>query len=110
MIKGRNRLYTTGDIIAYAAVGLVFVLMAVGLGILAVATMKARAYPDASSANPVWAYDNAVGFVDGTDWTGTSAVLVDQYTGVRYLMVQTSSGVSVTPLLENDGTPSKVVE
>ena len=99
-----------GDIIAYAAVELIFVLLAVGLGVLAVRTMKASAYPDASSANPVWAYDNAVGFVDGTDWVGTSAVLVDQYTGVRYLMVETSAGVGVTPLLETDGTPSKVVE
>ena len=39
-----------------------------------------------------------------------SAVLVDQETGVMYLMTKTDNDVDVTVLLNADGTPRKQVE
>ena len=64
---------------------------------------------DASSASTA---GDAIAWV-GKDPGGiTSAVLVDQETGVEYLLVKyvgvERGGVSVTPLLNADGTPRRM--
>ena len=72
---------------------------------------------DASGASTarLWGYrGNAIAWMgEGVDGI-TSAVLVDQETGVEYLFVRYASfdrgGVAVTPLLNADGTPCKAVE
>ena len=74
----------------------------------------ASAASGASTAR-LWGYRG-----DAIAWMGegvdgiTSAVLVDQETGVEYLLVKyvgvEQGGVSVTPLLNADGTPYKAVE
>lgn len=70
----------------------------------------APALPKATSSSPIWAYGGGIGFVDGTEWRGRSAILIDQKTGVEYLMVQGEDGqTDVTLLVNADGSP-KVAE
>lgn len=66
--------------------------------------------PKATSSSPIWAYGGGIGFVDDTEWRGKSAILIDQKTGVEYLMVQGEDGqTDVTLLVNADGSP-KVAE
>ncbi len=76
---------------------------------------------DAKSAR-LWGYqsDNTIAWVSGTIGGLDSGILIDQETGVEYLIVRyralsnggdgAMAGVSVTPLLNADGTPYKAVE
>lgn len=70
--------------------------------------------PGASTARLLGYAGNAIAWT-GEDPGGiTSAVLVDQYTGVEYLVIKyvgiERGGVSVTPLLDADGTPRRTEE
>ncbi len=70
----------------------------------------------------LWGYqsDNTIAWVSGTIGGLDSGILIDQETGVEYLIVRYRGttvgsdggmgGVSVTPLLNADGTPYKAVE
>lgn len=71
----------------------------------------ASATTDAKTAR-LWGYqsDSTLKWVSGNITHLAAGVLVDQYTGVEYLLVATGGGVSVTPLLNADGTPYKAVE
>lgn len=59
----------------------------------------------------LWGYSGRMVKWVGNDNPSISFfLLVDQETGVQYLCAMARSGVSVTPLLNADGTPYKVVE
>ena len=64
----------------------------------------------ATSTTTVWAYYGGVGWATDEGIACESAVLVDQQTGVMYLMTKTTNDVDVTVLLNADGTPRKQVE
>ena len=64
----------------------------------------------ATSTTTVWAYYGGVGWATDASIACESAVLVDQQTGVMYLMTKTTNDVDVTVLLDADGTPRKQVE
>lgn len=99
-------------------VALLAIAVAMLAGILLTGCGQTAEASDASTAR-LWGYKgNAVGWV-GDEVSGIeSAVLVDQETGVEYLLVRyrelwlngVTGGVSVTPLLNADGTPYKAVE
>ena len=90
-------------------------LIALGLaiGALILACVRERnAYMPrkATSTTTVWAYYGGVGWATDESIACESAVLVDQQTGVMYLMTKTKNDVDVTVLLNADGTPRKQVE
>ena len=100
-----------------AYVALLAIAAAMLAGIALTGCSRTAGASDASGASTarLWGYKgNAIAWmgeaVDGI----TSAVLVDQETGVEYLFVRYASydrgGVAVTPLLNADGTPYKAVE
>ena len=64
----------------------------------------------ATSASAVWGYYGGVGWATDEGIACESAVLVDQQTGVMYLMTKTTNNVDVTVLLNADGTPRRQVE
>ena len=64
----------------------------------------------ATSTTTVWAYYGGVGWATDEGIACESAVLVDQQTGVMYLMTKTTNDVDVTVLLDADGTPRRQVE
>lgn len=91
------------------------VLVCAGLTVAAVYavlahTSEAPAVRKATSASAVWAYYGGVGWATDESIACESAVLVDQETGVMYLMTKTDNDVDVTVLLNADGTPRKQVE
>ena len=103
---------------AYVALLAIAAAMLAGIALAGCSrTADASGASAASSASTarLWGYRG-----DAIAWMGegvdgiTSAVLVDQETGVEYLFVRYASydrgGVSVTPLLNADGTPYKAVE
>lgn len=93
-----------GGAVLFAAIALAVYLLWQLYGIL-VPTL-----PKATSSSPIWAYGGGIGFVDDTEWHCRSAILIDQKTGVEYLMVQGEDGrTDVTVLLNADGSP-KVAE
>lgn len=63
----------------------------------------------ATSASAVWAYYGGVGWATDEGIACESAVLVDQQTGVMYLMTKTDNDVDVTVLLDADGAPRRQV-
>ncbi len=78
---------------------------------------RAEAQEQSPTANArMWGYQsgNALAWVSGDMWGTDAAVLVDQETGVEYLVVRYAfgdwSGISVTPLLNADGTPFTATE
>ncbi len=78
------------------------------------ATDTTRATTDAETAR-LWGYaGNTLAWVSGEMPDLYSGILIDQETGVEYLIVKWTGvykgGLSVTPLLNADGTPYKVVE
>jgi hypothetical protein len=79
------------------------------VGVLAY-TNQAATVRKATSASAVWAYYGGVGWATDEGIACESALLVDQQTGVMYLMTKTSNDVDVTVLLNADGTPRKQVE
>ena len=100
-----------------AYVALLAIAAALLAGIALAGCSRTAGASDASSASTarLWGYKgNAIAWMDGDEDGITSAVLVDQETGVEYLFVRYASfdrgGVAVTPLLNADGTPYKVVE
>ena len=64
----------------------------------------------ATSTTTVWGYYGGVGWTTDEGIACESAVLVDQETGVMYLMTKTTNNVDVTVLLNADGTPRRQVE
>lgn len=100
-----------------AYVALLAIAAAMLAGIALAGCSRTAGASDASSASTarLWGYrGNAIAWMgEGVDGI-TSAVLVDQETGVEYLLVKyvgvDRGGVSVTPLLNADGTPCKAVE
>lgn len=93
-------------------VALLAIAVAMLAGILLTGCGRTAEAGDASTAR-LWAYQgNAVAWVQGAGMWAQTSVLVDQKTGVEYLLVHdyVRGGVSVTPLLNADGTPYKAVE
>lgn len=83
-----------------------------GLALALMGCSQTKTEEQASEANArMWGYQsgNALAWVSGDMWGTDAAVLVDQETGVEYLVVRYSlgdqGGISVTPLLNADGTP-----
>ena len=64
----------------------------------------------ATSTTTVWGYYGGLGWASDEGIACESAVLVDQETGVMYLMTRTTDDVDVTVLLNADGTPRRQVE
>ena len=103
-----------------AYVALLAIAAAMLAGIALAGCSRTADASDASAASSastarLWGYrGNAIAWMDGGVDGITSAVLVDQETGVEYLFVRYASydrgGVAVTPLLNADGTPCKAVE
>ena len=98
-----------------AYVALLAIAAAMLAGIALAGCSRTAETGDASSASTarLWGYrGDAIAWM-GEDVDGiTSAVLVDQETGVEYLLVKyvgvERGGVSVTPLLNADGTPRRM--
>lgn len=107
-----GRLMGRRPLLALAA-GIAALLAGIVLAVHLLRLLVGAAYPvfpEATSSSPIWAYGGGVGFVDGTEWPGRSAILIDQKTGVEYLMVQGADGdTDVTLLVNADGSP-KVAE
>ncbi len=101
----RSRITFAAEVAALCAgIALTIYLLSLLFGYLA------PTLPTATSASPIWAYGGGIGFVDDTEWYGKSAILIDQKTGVEYLMVQGEDGdTDVTLLVNADGSP-KVAE
>ncbi len=83
-----------------------------GLALALMGCSQAGAEEQAGAANArMWGYQsgNALAWVGGSMQGTDAAVLVDQETGVEYLVVRYAlgkqGGISVTPLLNADGTP-----
>lgn len=98
-----------------AYVALLTIAAAMLAGIALTGCSRTAGASDASSASTarLWAYQgHALEWVQGTEPWLSSSVLVDQETGVEYLLVRdyARGGVSVTPLLNADGTLCKAVE
>ncbi len=92
------------------AVGIAALFAAIALATYLLYCILLPTLPKATSSSPIWAYGGGIGFVDGTEWRGRSAILIDQKTGVEYLMVQGEDGqTDVTLLVNADGSP-KVAE
>lgn len=92
------------------AVGIAALFAAIALAAYLLYCILLPTLPKATSSSPIWAYGGGIGFVDGTEWRGRSAILIDQKTGVEYLMVQGEDGqTDVTLLVNADGSP-KVAE
>lgn len=78
-------------------------------------SQESESSADAKSAR-LWGYQsgNTIEWVSGEVSDLHSGILIDQETGVEYLIVEWSGvykgGLSVTPLLNADGTPYKAVE
>lgn len=92
---------------------LLLIVLGLALGALILACVcerEACAPRKATSASAVWAYYGGVGWATDEAIACESAVLVDQETGVMYLMTKTTNGVDVTVLLNADGTPRRQVE
>ena len=64
----------------------------------------------ATSTTTVWGYYGGLGWATDEGIACESAVLVDQETGVMYLMTKTADDVDVIVLLNADGTPRRQVE
>ena len=64
----------------------------------------------ATSTTTVWGYYGGLGWATDEGIACESAVLVDQETGVMYLMTKTDNDVDVTVLLNADGTVRRQVE
>ncbi len=75
-----------------------------------VANAPTKALRRAASTTTVWAYYGGVGWATDEGIACESAVLVDQETGVMYLMTSAGGDVDVTVLLDADGTPRRQVE
>ncbi len=75
-----------------------------------VANAPTKALRRAASTATVWAYYGGVGWATDEGIACESAVLVDQETGVMYLMTSAGGDVDVTVLLDADGTPRRQVE
>lgn len=93
--------------------GLVAILAAALLLLAALLTGCSAKTAEASdgASHRLWGYSGRMVKWVGNDNPSISFfLLVDQETGVQYLCAMAKSGVSVTPLLEADGTPCKVVE
>ncbi len=100
---------------AYVALLAIAAAMLAGIALAGCGAASASDASDASSASTarLWAYQgHALEWVQGAELCLSSSVLVDQETGVEYLLVRDygKGGVSVTPLLNADGTPYKAVE
>ena len=100
---------------AYVALLAIAAAMLAGIALAGCSRTADASDASAASTARLWGYKgNAIAWMgEGVDGI-TSAVLVDQETGVEYLFVRYASydrgGVSVTPLLNADGTPYKAVE
>lgn len=46
----------------------------------------------------------------GSRWAATAFILVDRQTGIEYLLLKTSQGIGITPLLDEDGEPERIAE
>ncbi len=91
-------------------------LLAIAAAMLAVIALTgcgAASAPDAGDASGASAAGGETAWAGKNPGNITSAVLVDQETGVEYLVVKYGGqrgGVSVTPLLNADGTPRRMEE
>lgn len=99
------------EIMGAVALSLVCAGLAVAAAYLAWGYMNPEpAAREATSASAVWAYYGGLGWATDDSIACESAVLVDQQTGVMYLMTKTNNDVDVTVLLNADGTPRRQVD
>ena len=94
-------------------IGLVAVIVAVLMLIVTLFTgcsAKTAVASDGASYR-LWGYSGrTVKWVGNENPNISFFLLVDQETGVQYICATAESGVSITPLLNYNGTPYRVVE